>query len=64
MLIALPNPDKSFTCTLFAPQEQYQALENDALAQSERDVMVGSFFKDNFPDVIPLIPDLLVKSVL
>lgn len=51
MLIALPNQDGSFTCTLFHDQEAFDAL------QTENDVL--KLFKDSFPDAIPLIPDLI-----
>lgn len=53
MLIALPNIDKSFTCTLFLPYEgeiSFAALQDKQQAQK--------FFEDNFPDVVPLMPDL------
>ena len=54
MLIALPNPDGSFTCTLFFPFEgnpSFNSLDNpnDFFA----------FFKKTFPDAIPLMPSLL-----
>lgn len=52
MLIALPNIDGSFTCTLFAPFEgskSFAAL-NDAAA-------VREFFEENFADIIPIMPD-------
>ncbi len=52
MLIALPNPDKSFTGTLFFPFEgttSFQSLETDQDAEK--------FFQDNFPDALKLIPD-------
>lgn len=29
LLIALPNPDRSFTCTLFAPHETFDALDGE-----------------------------------
>ncbi len=51
MLIALPNPDKSFTCTLFWPKSQFDALTTDA------DVL--AHFAELYPDAVPLIPDLL-----
>jgi kynurenine 3-monooxygenase len=51
MLIALPNLDGSFTCTLFFPFEGFQQLDS-----AEK---VKQFFTDNFPDIIPLIPDLV-----
>ena len=54
MLIALPNPDKTFTCTLFFPYEG--PVSFDAI-RTEADLM--SFFKSTFPDTIPLMPDLV-----
>lgn len=51
MMIALPNPDKSFTLTLFAP---WPLL--DALDASPEDV--EPFFREHFPDALPLIPEL------
>ena len=51
LLIALPNPDKSFTCTLFL------AKEGDVSFESIRS-NVKDFFKTKFGDVLPLIPDL------
>jgi kynurenine 3-monooxygenase len=54
MMIALPNPDGSFTCTLFFPFEgpiSFKALDTDA--------KVLSFFKETFPDAVPLMPTLL-----
>ncbi|MBC7775217.1 MAG: FAD-dependent monooxygenase [Phycisphaerae bacterium] len=54
MLIALPNAEGSFTCTLFLPFEgevSFEKLKNDA------DVL--GFFQKYFPDVIPLMPTLL-----
>lgn len=54
MLIALPNEDGSFTCTLFMPFEgerSFETLTNDA--------KVEAFFKDTFPDFYDLCPNLL-----
>lgn len=51
MLIALPNLDKTFTCTLFFPFEGPQSFSN--LDTREK---VETFFKTNFPDVVPLMP--------
>jgi kynurenine 3-monooxygenase len=51
MLIALPNLDRSFTCTLFLPmqgQHSFAALDNPS--------RVRSFFEDNFRDAIQLMP--------
>ncbi len=52
MLIALPNFDKSFTCTLFFPFEGPLSFSN--LDSKEK---VEDFFKTNFADVIPLMPN-------
>ena len=54
MLIALPNLDGSFTVTLFLPFEGTQGFES--LNTPER---ILDFFKSNFSDVIPLMPDLV-----
>lgn len=54
MLIALPNLDGSFTCTLFMPFEgenSFQSLKN-------RDE-VYEFFLKNLPDTIDVIPNLI-----
>jgi kynurenine 3-monooxygenase len=53
MLIALPNLDGSFTCTLFMPFEG----ENSFSLLKERKE-VEAFFEKNFPDSIEVIPDL------
>ncbi|KAJ2867515.1 kynurenine 3-monooxygenase, mitochondrial precursor [Coemansia aciculifera] len=47
MLIALPNPDKSFTCTLFMPWRQFDQIKTG-------DEAVG-FFRANFPDALDLM---------
>uniref|UniRef100_A0A8C6HQR6 Kynurenine 3-monooxygenase n=2 Tax=Mus TaxID=862507 RepID=A0A8C6HQR6_MUSSI len=47
MMIALPNMDKSFTCTLFMPFEEFERLP------TRSDVL--DFFQKNFPDAIPLM---------
>ena len=53
MLIALPNLDKTFTCTLFFPFEG----ENSFAALDTKEKMLG-FFKKMFPDAVPLMPTL------
>lgn len=50
MLIALPNPDKTFTATLFAPFSTLDALRT---SQGVRD-----FFSEQFPDAVSVIPDI------
>jgi len=52
MLIALPNLDGSFTCTLFLNYEGEVSF--DALQTEEA---VEAFFKKYFPDVIPVMPN-------
>ncbi len=47
MLIALPNQDKSFTCTLFMPNEIFETLHK------EDDVI--KFFEKYFNNTIDLI---------
>jgi kynurenine 3-monooxygenase len=53
MLIALPNPDKSFTCTLFLP---YEGAASFAHLSNGEEVL--RFFRKNFADVVPLMPEL------
>jgi len=56
MLIALPNQDGSFTCTLFLPFEgspSFAELRTEADAQA--------FFAKYFPDAVPLIPGLAAQ---
>lgn len=53
MMIALPNPDRSFTCTLFWPRESFAALGGpDDIARH---------FATVYPDVPPLAPDLVAE---
>lgn len=53
MLIALPNLDGSFTCTLFMPFEGENSFES---LKERKDV--EAFFEKNFPDSIDVIPKL------
>lgn len=50
MLIALPNMDKSFTCTLFLPTEGKRSFKS--LRTPE---LVTEFFHTYFEDVLPLV---------
>jgi kynurenine 3-monooxygenase len=52
MLIALPNLDKTFTCTLFFPFEGATSF-----AQLNTKEKVVAFFEKTFPDVIQLAPN-------
>jgi kynurenine 3-monooxygenase len=54
MLIALPNMDGSFTCTLFFPYEGEYSFNS---LQTEQQVY--GFFKEVFPDTLGLIPNLV-----
>ena len=54
MMIALPNPDGSFTCTLF-----WQFDGPRSFASTTTDEQVRRFFGEEFPDAVPLMPALL-----
>jgi kynurenine 3-monooxygenase len=54
MMIALPNPDGSFTCTLFW---QFEGPRSFTTTKTEDDVR--RFFDEEFPDAVPLMPTLL-----
>ncbi len=54
MMIALPNPDGSFTCTLFFPFEGSPSFN-----QLKTDAEVSMFFESTFPDAVKLMPSLL-----
>ncbi|MDQ3181879.1 MAG: FAD-dependent monooxygenase, partial [Acidobacteriota bacterium] len=53
MMIALPNFDGSFTCTLFLAHEGENSFE-----QLTDEASLLEFFKANFADAIPLMPTL------
>ncbi|MDT4940238.1 MAG: kynurenine 3-monooxygenase [Pseudonocardiales bacterium] len=50
MMIALPNLDRSFTCTLFWPKDEFAALRTDE--------EITAFFRQRYPDVVDLMPAL------
>jgi kynurenine 3-monooxygenase len=54
MMIALPNPDGSFTCTLFWEFEGPRSF-----ATTKNDDDVRRFFEEEFADAVPLMPTLL-----
>ncbi|GGS69636.1 kynurenine 3-monooxygenase [Planobispora rosea] len=56
MMIALPNPDRSFTCTLFWPERELAELDTPA--------KVERAFAENYPDAHALIPDLAADYAL
>ncbi len=53
MLIALPNIDGSFTCTLFFPYDG-----DPSFASLKTKEQVNEFFNKTFADTVPLIPTL------
>lgn len=54
MLIALPNLDGSFTCTLFMPFSGRPGFDD-----LTTEAAVRAFFEAEFPDALPLMPTLL-----
>jgi kynurenine 3-monooxygenase len=54
MMIALPNPDASFTCTLFYP---FEGPASFAALKTDDDVR--RLFEREFADAVPLMPTLL-----
>ncbi|SIR68971.1 FAD-dependent oxidoreductase [Micromonospora avicenniae] len=54
MMIALPNPDRSFTCTLFWPTHG-----TSAFASLGSPAAIQRHFAEHYPDLIPLAPNLV-----
>lgn len=54
MMIALPNRDGSFTCTLFWPF----AAEQHSFASLTSEKAIAAFFEAEYPDAAALMPDL------
>lgn len=54
MMIALPNLEGNFTCTLFFPFEGEKSFEK--LKTKEQ---ITQFFNEEFPDAVPLMPTLI-----
>ena len=54
MLIALPNPGGSFTCTLFMPFEGHKYCFNNI--KNKHDVI--ALFREMFPDFYELMPEI------
>ena len=52
MMIALPNPDRSFTCTLFWPLRGEGSFADISTAEAAR-----AHFERHYPDFPPLSPD-------
>jgi kynurenine 3-monooxygenase len=56
MMIALPNLDRSFTCTLFWPRADFDRLDSaDA---------IEAYFRARYPDVVELMPALVEDFTL
>ena len=53
MLIALPNPNKTFTCTLFLPFEG-----TNSFAHLKSEATIQPFFEKHFADAVPMMPTL------
>lgn len=54
MLIALPNEDGSFTCTLFMPFEGHTNSFDKLITKED----VNRFFENKFPDFYKLMPEI------
>lgn len=54
MLIALPNFDGSFTCTLFMPFEGHEYCFNNLTSKEK----VNNFFKTVFPNFFEMMPNI------
>ncbi len=54
LMIALPNFDGSFTCTLFLAFEG-----ENSFAKLDNEKSLLAFFQANFPDALPLMPNLI-----
>lgn len=56
MMIALPNTDGSFTCTLFLPFEGSSSFQ-----ELKRDESIKKFFHETFPDAVTNMPALTTQ---
>lgn len=54
MLIALPNEDGSFTCTLFMPHDEGES----SFSKLDSKEKVEEFFKQTFPDFFEMMPNI------
>jgi kynurenine 3-monooxygenase len=57
MMIALPNFDGSFTCTLFLAHES-RTGGDDSFERLRTEDEIADFFRREFPDAVPLMPSL------
>jgi kynurenine 3-monooxygenase len=54
MMIALPNPDRSFTCTCFWPFSGEHGFD-----RVQTDVQIREHFEKHYPDAVRLMPTLV-----
>jgi kynurenine 3-monooxygenase len=54
MMIALPNPNKTFTCTLFMP---FEGKDSFGILNTEEEIT--AFMNMHFADAVPLMPTML-----
>ena len=59
MMIALPNFDGSFTCTLFLAKSDNASAGDTSFDQLTDESAVLKFFEREFPDALPLMPTLV-----
>eukprot|EP00466_Bigelowiella_natans_P006145 jgi/Bigna1/82709/fgenesh1_pg.96_\ len=55
MMIALPNPDKTFTCTIFAPFHTENGVQGLKDINSPEEIQ--AYMKAHFPDAVRVMPD-------
>merc|ERR1712113_88618 len=65
MMIGLPNPDFTFTCTIFAPfhsfTDGHTGESVPGLLEVETSDQIQSYFSKFFPDAIPLMPGYVAE---
>merc|ERR1712062_242128 len=62
MMIGLPNPNRSFTCTFFCPNDVLDSMENE-LDKCLKIEKIEAFFKENFPEIPKLCPDYVDQFI-
>ena len=58
MCIALPNDERTFTVTLFLPNHATPGTDDPSFASVSSGAQVRALFDRDFPDALPLIPEL------
>ena len=61
MMIALPNPDGSFTCTLFWPFDAVPGRDDATFATVRNGQAALERFRRDYPDALPLMPELAAE---